>query len=211
MHDAARFARELNRLAPALDGALVGRLATWLALAAQYAGSFNLTGFHGPEELCRELVLESLHLLELGEIKSQWRAADLGSGVGAPVLPLALACPQAQFIAVEAGDKRAAFLRLAAVRLKLANFELCHARAEELARQQPQSFNLVTSRAFAPPAKLLPLAAQLLAPAGELRGYLGADHAELDAAARDAGFVAEAVRPYEHAGARRHVYRLRRA
>jgi 16S rRNA (guanine527-N7)-methyltransferase len=211
MHDVARYAREINRTLPGLDGALVGQLASWLELVEQYKRSFNLTGFDGPEQLAFELVGESLHLLELGAIAPGQCCVDLGSGAGAPLIPLALSCPQTQFYAVEPGIKRAAFLQQVVAHLKLSNVEVVISRAEELARARRNGFNIVSSRAFAPPLKLLKVAARLCAPGGQVRGYLGANSGELEAAAARHGFSIETLQPYQCGALTRQIYRLRRA
>ena len=95
------------------------------------------------------------------------------------------------------------------VKLRLGNIEIAQRRAEGLAREQPAAFQLLTSRAFAPPAELLPLARPLLAPGGEVRGYLGADAAALTTAAAEHGFTVEALEQYTLGDSVRHVYLLR--
>jgi 16S rRNA (guanine527-N7)-methyltransferase len=207
---AVQLARAVAPLQLDLPPAAAAQLAPWLALVKQYSRGFNLTGFAGPRELIFELAVESLRLLTLGEIAAGWRCVDLGSGAGAPVVPLAIACPRAAFTAVEAGAKRAAFLRAAVARLGLANLDVYPRRAEELAREQPAGFDLVTSRAFAPPDKLLPLATKLLSGGGQLRGYLGADRGGFDASARRHGFSVTRLSEYEADAAPRSVYLLTR-
>jgi 16S rRNA (guanine527-N7)-methyltransferase len=208
MHDAARFAREIQRQLPQLNGAPAGALGRWLELVELYNPSLSLTGFAGPEQLVGELVGESLRLLELGGIDPGWHCVDLGSGCGAPLMPLALLCPQPRFTAAEASPKRAAFLHQVIMKLKLTNIAVASGRAEELARARPTACGLVTSRAFAPPDKLLKLAARLCAPGGQVRGYLGADSAPLEAAALKYGFNVERLSAYSLGESMRQVYLL---
>jgi 16S rRNA (guanine527-N7)-methyltransferase len=195
---------------PALDAAQAAQLAEYLALVAQYGRNMGLTGLRGEVELARELGAESLRLLALGPLEPGTLTLDLGSGNGSPVIPLAIACPGADFVAVELRERRAAFLRQVRAQLGLSNL-----RVEEMAAQAvtPGGHGLwdaVTSRAFAPLPRLLPLAAKLLGGQGELRGYLGADTAELEPAAAGHGFRVDGLVPYELNGKPRHVYRLMR-
>jgi 16S rRNA (guanine527-N7)-methyltransferase len=186
-------------------------LAQYLALVDEYRKVLNLTAFSTPEELAGELVAESARLLDFGQFEDGLRCADLGSGVGSPVIALAVLSPQASFVAVESRQRRAAFLRQVCAALRLRNIEVYCGRAEDLARQQAESFDLVTARAFAQPGLLLRTAGALLRPAGELRGFYGAQLADVERAAGESGFLIESSHAYEQRGLLRHCYRARRA
>jgi 16S rRNA (guanine527-N7)-methyltransferase len=107
------------------------------------------------------------------------RAIDLGSGAGFPGLILAVATG-VPFDLIEADQRKAAFLREAA-RVTGAAVRI-HAVRIEAAAVAPAS--LITARATAPLAKLLALAAPLLAPDGRCLFPKGANaEAELTHAA----------------------------
>ncbi len=93
------------------------------------------------------------------------RAADLGSGAGLPGLPLALALTWCSWVLVEAGVRRAAFLRAAVERLGLTGrVEVAEERAEVLGRHPAHrgGYDLVVARSFAAPPVLAECAAPLL-------------------------------------------------
>jgi 16S rRNA (guanine527-N7)-methyltransferase len=69
----------------------------------------------------------------------------VGSGGGLPGVILATMLPQLQVSCVDAVGKKAAFVRQVASELGLFNLHALHARVEALG----QSFDIVTSRAFA--------------------------------------------------------------
>ena len=186
------------------------RLAQYLAYVREYSAVLNLTGIKDLNRLADELVVEALNLLEIGGIPAGWEAADLGSGNGSPVVPLALLCSEAQFTAIEARERRAAFLERVKTGLGLDNLTVRHARAEDVLAQCPASFDLITSRAFAPPDALLPLAAQLTAPGGEVRGFTGLDIEPLRTAAREAGLAEAKLLAYPVRDEIRHAYVLRK-
>jgi 16S rRNA (guanine527-N7)-methyltransferase len=193
-----------------LDTEQAARLGAFLQLVKQYAPVLNLTAFQGVAEMRRELVDESLRLLELGPVQEGWNCVDLGSGVGTPVIPLALACPQARFTAVEARAKRVTFLRQVAAQLQLTNLRVLEQRTEQLLAEEDEEFDLVTARAYAAPDVLCAHAAALLRQGGELRGYAGAQMGEVERAASAHGFTAKQVIVYSVGASQRHAYRLRK-
>jgi len=209
--DPEKLGRLIAEQMPQAVAAESAIMTAYVELVIEYSTVLNLTGFRRePEHLASELVGEALRLHQLAAITFGTRAVDLGSGNGSPVVPLAVLNRQARFTAVESRARPAAFLRTVQARLGLENFTVAETRAEQLAVKEPGAFGLVTSRAFAPLDKLVPLAFRLLAPGGELRGYLGADANPLAARARSSGFTVAACEQYKVVNARRHVYRLRK-
>jgi 16S rRNA (guanine527-N7)-methyltransferase len=198
------LADQLPQLPP-LDGRQRDQLAAYLSLVSAYAGAAQLTAFSTAAELAGELATESLRLLAPGLPPRGTSLLDLGSGSGSPVVPLAIACPDADCTACESNGRKAAFLRQCAASLRLGNLHMAEGRAEE---QPAGRWDIVTSRAFMPLPRLLPLAARLLAGHGELRGFLGAETAELAGGAGAHGFSVAEVIAYEVGGKERHVYRL---
>jgi 16S rRNA (guanine527-N7)-methyltransferase len=100
---------------------------------------------------------------------SPTRAADLGSGGGVPALPLALVLPASQWVLIEAGVRRAAFLRSAVAGLGLGDrVEVVEDRAEVVGRSPTHRgrLDLVVARSFGPPAVVAECAAPLLALGG---------------------------------------------
>lgn len=194
-----------NRLQPS-DRLHAEALASYVELIERYAPTLNLTGICGRQRLADELVLEALKLLELGEFPHGAAVADLGSGNGSPVVPLAACCPAVRFSAVEVRRRRAAFIATAKAVLDLENLEVHPYRAEELARRFPGAFDAVTARAFARPPQLLELALPLLKPGGEVRGFAGGDIAELELSIAERGLHGLRIIGYDHAAGRRHIW-----
>jgi len=184
-------------------------LAKYLALVAEYSGALNLTGFgSNPARLCFEMAGEAARLLSLGPVAPGLHCIDLGSGNGSPVVPLAILCPQTDFLAVDSRQRRTAFLSTVLAKLGLDNLEIRTGRVEDVARERPNSFDLVTSRAFAQPDKLLPIALSLVVERGEVRGFIGDEPGTLNQAASALGLDVVDLVSYEVQTNRRHVYRL---
>jgi 16S rRNA (guanine527-N7)-methyltransferase len=72
---------------------------------------------------------------------------DWGSGGGLPAIPLAVAFPEVQFVAVDAVGKKTEAIRLFARRLELANVQVWNGRAEAYDGPPP---HYAVSRATAP-------------------------------------------------------------
>lgn len=125
-----------------------------------FNSAYNLTNTSDYDEIAVKHVLDSLsaasiiekiaenlqsELKSLG--KSKIRIADIGSGGGFPGIPLAAAFPNFDFVLVERMDKRCAFLENEAAILGLKNVSVMKTEAEKI---PPESFDLVTFRAFRP-------------------------------------------------------------
>jgi 16S rRNA (guanine527-N7)-methyltransferase len=131
---------------------------------AQYG---ELLGLIGPLERPR---LWTRHVVNSGLVApligAGARVGDVGSGAGLPGMVLALARPDARFTLIEPMERRAAWLTDEAARLGLGNVEVLRSRAEEV--RLVQGFDQVTARAVSALRTLIPLAAPLLRPGGEL-------------------------------------------
>jgi 16S rRNA (guanine527-N7)-methyltransferase len=166
-------------------------------------------------------VADSLSGLEVGEMRSAGRIADVGAGAGFPGLVLAIALPSASVDLIEAARRKAAVIDRLRQAASVENARSVVARAEEWACTPPavgggrERYDLVTARAVAPLAVLVEYAAPLLRPAGVLAAWKGVrDPAEEGlgrGAADEVGMALEEVLRVEpFAGARHrhlHVYR----
>ncbi len=158
------------------------------ALAAAVAEApFNVGGLHGPEDIRRKHLVDSLGCLRtLSPSDGEW-VVDLGSGAGFPGLPLAVARPKVRFTLVEATGKKAAFLRGVVGELGLSRVDVVQARAEELGRDPAwrERVDGVVARAVAPLSTLVEWALPLCRVGGRLVALKGpAADAEVAAAGR---------------------------
>lgn len=166
-------ASEAKRLGFALTKAQAEGLSRYLTLLLKWNRTMNLVGRAGWPDVFRDLTADSLYLAEFLAalpLPESPLALDLGAGAGLPGIPLRLLWGAGDYVLVELREKRAVFLRQAVAELALPGVRVFHGRAEavqpELARLglRPRA-DVIVSRAFLPWPKLLPLAAELLAPA----------------------------------------------
>lgn len=136
----ARLA-EMAVSSPAGAAVTLGR---YLALIAKWNKVHNLTAIQDSGRMVIDHALDSLSIVSL--IRCD-RILDVGSGAGLPGIPLAIVRPHWHVTLLDSSQKRCAFLRQAAIELKLPNVDIACTRVEQfrpLAR-----FDTIVSRAFA--------------------------------------------------------------
>jgi 16S rRNA (guanine527-N7)-methyltransferase len=153
------------------------RLEQWLDAVLATPG---LTALRDRELAWAELVDDSLAAAEL---VGSFRGAivDVGSGGGAPGIPLAVAFPEREVTLIEAQRRKADFLRLEAAAFP--NVQVVWGRAEE---QEVDRFGVAVAKALAPPPVAAEWALPLVAPGGAAIVFAGT-------AAEDLTRVAEAL------------------
>ena len=159
----SRILQTLEQAGVAVSEAEAGKLGEYLALLQQWNKTYSLTGISDTEELIQRFLVESLAFKPY--LKGE-RIVDVGSGAGLPGVPLAITTPGVDVTLVESRGKRARFLRHVEGSLSLANVNVEHARAEDLAVARP--FDTVLARAVAPPPALLDLTRHLMSDDGIL-------------------------------------------
>jgi 16S rRNA (guanine527-N7)-methyltransferase len=174
-----------------------------------------------PEAALEVHVADSLSGLEVSDLSSARRIADIGAGAGFPGLVLALALPRAQVDLVEAAGRKTAVMDRLIQAASIPNARSVTARAEDLARVPAalgggrDAYDAVTARAVGPMAVLVEYAAPLLRDGGVLVAWKGARDAAEEAAgaaaAREVGMAVEEVvpvKPYPSSENRHlHVFR----
>ncbi|MCF7935629.1 MAG: 16S rRNA (guanine(527)-N(7))-methyltransferase RsmG [Synergistales bacterium] len=116
--------------------------------------------------LFREHILDCAALLPL--LPGVGRLCDIGTGGGLPGLVWALLQPELEVTLLEKGAKKAGALSSLVAALEVDNAVVVCSRAEELAGEGGERFDLVTGRAVAHTGILAEYAAPLLVPCGTL-------------------------------------------
>jgi 16S rRNA (guanine527-N7)-methyltransferase len=147
----------------------VGQLLDYLDLIAKWTQVYNLTAVRDPAEMMTHHLLDSLaaiaplrrHLQQAGLAQGA-SLLDVGSGAGLPGVVIAVCCPAVAVTCVDTVAKKAAFIKQAALALKLPNLTGLHARVETIS----QPFDVICARAFASLADFTQWSAGALAPQG---------------------------------------------
>ncbi len=130
----------------------IGKLLDYQDLIGKWTKVYNLTAVRDPAEMLTHHLLDSLaavtplerHLKHMA-LEHGSRLLDVGSGAGLPGVVMAICCPSVAVTCVDTVAKKAAFIKQAALALKLTNLTGLHARVETI--EQP--FDVICSRAFA--------------------------------------------------------------
>jgi 16S rRNA (guanine527-N7)-methyltransferase len=153
-----------------LTDAQCDTLFAYQAMLLKWNQVYNLTAVRQPAEVLTHHLLDSLavlpplqrHLVSLPNNRPA-RLLDVGSGGGLPGVVLATMLPDLEVCCVDTVGKKASFIRQVAAELKLRNLTAHHSRVEDL---RLQTFDVITSRAFASLADFTLLTQHLLESAG---------------------------------------------
>jgi 16S rRNA (guanine527-N7)-methyltransferase len=125
----------------------------------------NLTAIREPEEVVTKHFLDCAYLLELLKPGPQ-RLIDVGTGAGFPGIPLKLLRPELDVTLLDSLGKRIRFLQAYAESEQLKKVQAIHARAEDHAKKERESYDYATSRAVAQ----LPVLCELCLPLVKVGG-----------------------------------------
>ncbi len=134
-----------------LDAAQIERCEKFFGLVVEQNRVMNLTAITEPREFAIKHIIDSLSAWDDEIFQGVETLADVGTGAGFPAIPLKIFKPQLKLCLIDSLAKRTEFLKRVVAELELANVEIIHGRAEELARQKifREKFDVVTSRAVA--------------------------------------------------------------
>jgi len=163
----ARYAEALGRVAAAFGRAPPDStreaLLSFVALVERWNATVNLTGASGAEALCEVLLADAFALSSLELVPQAARILDVGSGAGAPIVPLLLLRDDLSAVCMEPLGKRATFLRTVSARLALLpRMSVLERRLATERDAGPQlddqpAFDVACSRATFGPALWVPL------------------------------------------------------
>lgn len=125
----------------------------WLAHLLKWNRKINLVSPSALDDFWRRHALDSWQITPYMPEKAR-RYIDLGSGAGFPGVSLAIAAksqnPESQVLMVESAGKKASFLKTVIRDLKLP----ARATSERAEKLEPETYDVVSARAFAPLERL---------------------------------------------------------
>ena len=107
----------------------------------------NLTAITEKSEFAVKNILDCV--LPIKTIPQNANVVDVGAGAGFPSIPLKILRPDLNIVMVDSLNKRVEFLKETCQKLKLQNISAIHARAEDFAKLNRESFDVCVARAVA--------------------------------------------------------------
>jgi 16S rRNA (guanine527-N7)-methyltransferase len=156
------------------------RLERWLTALVATPG---LTAVRDPDEARRVHLEDSLRAVDVVR-RFDGPVVDVGSGGGAPGIPLAVALPERVVTLLESNRRKCAFLERWA--RELPNVRVVCGRAEE---QPVDSWGVAVAKALAPPPVAAEWCLPLIAPGGAAVLFVGPE-ADVEQAAKAAARLA---------------------
>jgi 16S rRNA (guanine527-N7)-methyltransferase len=142
---------------PAVDARTKQQLIAYCDLAVTWNQRVDLTAARSADELVDLLLADALAISAARPGSADERWFDVGSGIGAPGIPLSLLSP-VKMTLIEPRTKRVAFLRTAAGALGRTDIAVSRSRSDEF---RAASCEVAVSRATLPPPEWLKEGARL--------------------------------------------------
>jgi 16S rRNA (guanine527-N7)-methyltransferase len=156
--DAARITALAHSLGHDLAPAAARTLGSFVELVARWNRKLDLIGARSVDAQLEVLLADALVLADPALVTPSARVLDVGSGAGAPIIPLLLLRDDVSATLVEPLQKRAAFLRTSLTRLGLlARSEVQQKRVDPAAPAPEHGTDIALSRATFAPERWLPL------------------------------------------------------
>ena len=151
------------------------KLCIYYEFLIEYNKKVNLTAITECEEVWVKHFLDSILLSKYAKIPEKASLIDVGTGAGFPGIPIAITTERKTLLADSVGKKITALNRMI-TKLSLEGIvSTFQGRIEDLAKDQPENFSVITARALSSLSSLLELASPLLKMNGHLICYKSQD------------------------------------
>ncbi|RAL55525.1 16S rRNA (guanine(527)-N(7))-methyltransferase RsmG [Candidatus Gracilibacteria bacterium GN02-872] len=167
-----------------LEQSEIEKFQKFLEIFKEKNSQINLSAIRDDEGIIEKHFVDSVILnifLDFFEFGENPKIADLGTGGGFPLIPLAIVNPSAQFVGIDSVGKKLKAIDEFVENLNLKNVKTLNGRAEEIGQNLDyrESFDFVVSRATAYLPTLLEYAIPLLKVGGIFCAYKLEDREEL--------------------------------
>jgi 16S rRNA (guanine527-N7)-methyltransferase len=175
----AALARDAERIGVRLDAPTLERCARFADLLIERNTTVNLTAITEPADIATKHFLDSFTAIAVRKWTGRERIVDVGSGAGFPGLALHLALPATRVTLVESMGKKARFLEEVTSSLALDGVEIRNERAEALARERRERYDVGTARALGTLGAIVEYLLPFLRLGGDAIAWKGRLEAEL--------------------------------
>jgi 16S rRNA (guanine527-N7)-methyltransferase len=142
------FETEIKKVFTNINRDFFSTVEIYKSFLQDYNKKINLTRLDGEDKIYGDYFYESIIPYKDLDFSNIKHVLDIGSGSGIPGVVLKLLYPHIELTIIESNNKKVTFLNELAKLLNIQITVLAN-RAEDLARQYNEQFDLVTSRAVA--------------------------------------------------------------
>lgn len=155
-----------------LDDRMISNFSVFYEMLIEKNKYMNLTAVTEKEDVVSKHFLDSMSLAKFYDLSGQ-SIIDIGTGAGFPGIPLAILCPDANFVLMDSLRKRLLFIDTVLEACGLDNVTLLHGRAEDYGKdkQYREKFDFCISRAVAPLPVLLEFCTPFVKVGGRFISY----------------------------------------
>lgn len=161
------FINEVDRLGLKLNDDMLNKLNIYKDYLIEYNKHTNLTRITNVDDIYLKHFYDSLTILKSIDLDKYNNLIDVGSGAGFPGMVIAICFPKLKVVLLDSSNKRVDFLNSLINKLGLNNVKTVCARAEEYAKSNLDTYDIVTSRAVAD----LEILSELCIPLVKVNGY----------------------------------------
>ena len=133
---------------------------------------YNLTAITDEKEVYIKHFSDSLLMDKVIDLNKEIKICDVGSGAGFPGIPLKICYPNIDLTIIEPTKKRVNFMEMLCDKLGI-KAKIINARAEDMANELEENFDIVTARAVANTNILLELLVKICKINGKIILYKG--------------------------------------
>lgn len=144
------FINECAKIDVIITEEIYNQLLTYSKLLVEWNKKFNLTRIIEENQIFLKHFYDSLCLNKAIDLKKIKTLCDVGSGAGFPGLVLKIVFDNLDVTLIESSTKKCSFLEFIINKLNLKNIKVINERAEKVARELRETFDIVTCRAVAP-------------------------------------------------------------
>ena len=173
------LARDAERVGVRLDSARLAMCQRYADLLIERNTTVNLTAITAPADVATKHFLDSFTAIAVRKWTGRERVIDVGSGAGFPGLALRIAIPTLTVTLVESMGKKARFLEEVTSALAIDGVEIRNVRAEALARERREHYDVGTARAVGSLGVVIEYLLPFLRVGGDAIAWKGRVDAEL--------------------------------
>ncbi|MCX4365145.1 MAG: 16S rRNA (guanine(527)-N(7))-methyltransferase RsmG [Bacilli bacterium] len=161
------FLKHLDELNISLAEKQVNQLETYANFLLSYNEHTNLTAIKKKDDVYLKHFYDSLTLVKYLNLNDYESLVDIGTGAGFPGVVLKIVYPHLKVTLIDSNNKKIKFLDELIKLLEVKNIETINVRSEDYARNNKDSYDIVTARAVTS----LPVLSELCLPLVKIGGY----------------------------------------